>query len=229
MGSQQGARPTYNPPPPSRPLRSCSSPPIALFHPRLIWQWKAKESGERESPRDTAHLQTSHSCLSFPRLVTLSLYFALTSLSSPARPIFSSPQFCLRFNFSRLPSSYSRRETGSVQPGWCKTLCHFCFVLPTFFFLFCLNWSSSTFSVFFFCFWTYLKSKILLGMSPSQCQPHIRVSVWHTYEFFSSVWVSALMSETLQPLLHPYSHFYCFKSSFTWTFYSLEEEITQNM
>lgn len=98
MGSQQGARPTYTHPPRLSPLLPFL-PPIALFHPRLIWQRRRRRAGVTEG-----HCSSSNITLVplFPSLVTLSLYFALTSLSSP--------QFCLDFNSSPwFPSSPSHR------------------------------------------------------------------------------------------------------------------------
>lgn len=98
MGSQQGARPTYTHPPRLSPLLPFL-PPIALFHPRLIWQRRRRRAGVTEG-----HCSSSNITLVplFPSLVTLSLYFALTYLSSP--------QFCLDFNSSPwFPSSPSHR------------------------------------------------------------------------------------------------------------------------
>lgn len=84
---------------------------------------EAKESGERESPGDTARLQRSHSCLFSP--LSSPCLFALPSLPSPPRSLrSSSPQFCLHFNFSRLPPrlSHTGRETERTAAVMQRTL-----------------------------------------------------------------------------------------------------------
>ena len=161
MGSQRGARPTYN-------------LPFSPFSPRLLFLPShrsvpssfnlaagAKESGERESPRDTAHLQTSHSCLLPPSSPPRPLSRHLVSLLSPrlsllpARSRSSSPQFCLRFNFYPPPSSSSRWDPERTTPVMQDTLSFlFCTRL-----LFIWIWAHQFSMVSFI--WTYFTSRIL--------------------------------------------------------------------
>lgn len=150
MGSQRGARPTYN-------------LPFSPFSPQLLFlpyhrsvpssfnlAAGAKESGERESPRDTAHLQTSHSCLLPPSSPPLSCH--LVSLLCPrlsllpARSRSSSPQFCLRFNFLPASLAFLTLRSRAHNPGDARHLVIFVLRSASF----CLNLNSSDLNVFFF-------------------------------------------------------------------------------
>lgn len=92
---------------------------------------EAKESGS-ESHQGTLHIFKHHTF----RLLSPCL-FTLPSLLSPPRSLHSSsPHFCLRFNFSRLPCRpcLPHTERQGIQLRWCKAPCHFCFALLSCFF-----------------------------------------------------------------------------------------------
>lgn len=131
--------------PPSSPLPSAPVPSSRRSVPSSFnLAAEAKESGERESPRDTARLQTSRSRL-FPPPSSPCL-FTLPSLLSPPRSFVfistsSAPQ--------PPPAHFTHTDcTISVM----QTPCHFCLLCaPHFFFpLSCLNRNSST--LFFFLY-----------------------------------------------------------------------------
>lgn len=190
MGSQQGARPTYIPLVPS-PLCSCPSLPITPLHPRLIWQQRWRRAGVRVTEGRCSSSNITLIRL-FPRLVTLPSLLSLSSRSL----------LCLS---NWLPPSSSVFLTQSLQPRWCKTHCHFYYVL--YFVLFFSVWTGNhQLSRFFllhlniFKIWKYLwdyhQDKPSL-ICRSQC------------DTFTWVWISALMSDTLKPRPLPYFHFVC--------------------
>ena len=148
-------------PSPLSPLDSCSSPPIALFHPRLIWQPGRRRAGS-ESHRGTLLIFKHHTRASFllpppPRPLSRHLVSLLSPRLSllPARSRSSSPQFCLRFNFYPPHSSSSRWDPERTTPVMQDTLSFlFCTRL-----LFIWIWAHQFSMVSFI--WTYFTSRIL--------------------------------------------------------------------
>lgn len=123
-------------------------PPIALFHPRLIWQRRRRRAGARVTK---GHCSSSNITLMplVPHLVTLSLYFALTSLSLPARPV-PPPRSFVSVLTSPASLVFLPLGDGAWRTTWVMqdTLSFLLFCAPHFFFFFCQN--SSTLNVFFF-------------------------------------------------------------------------------
>lgn len=80
MGSQQGARPTYNLLPPRLPPRLLLPPPSLLFQPRLIWQQRRSGAG---APVTKGHCSSSKDTLMPPFPLPRHLVSLLCPHSSP--------------------------------------------------------------------------------------------------------------------------------------------------
>lgn len=141
-------------PSPLSPLDSCSSPPIALFHPRLIWQPGRRRAGS-ESHRGTLLIFKHHTHASFllpppppPPPLSRHLVSLLCPRLSllPARSRSSSPQFCLRFNFLPASLAFLTLRSRAHNPGDARHLVIFVLRSASF----CLNLNSSDLNVFFF-------------------------------------------------------------------------------
>lgn len=168
---------------------------------------EAKESGS-ESHQGTLPVFKHHTHASFSPLSSPCL-FILPSLLSPPPCSFVS---VLTSPASPASPRLSHAERQSVQPRWCKTPCHLCFVLPTLlFFFFSLNQNSSNLSIFSSAF--ELIWNLESYWDCHQGKPSLTyVSVCLFFFFFLSGY--PLMSVTLQPLPLLCSHFTCFRFFF---------------
>lgn len=195
----------YLQPPCSLSPRLLSLPPHHSLPSSFNLAAEAKESGS-ESHQGTLLVFKHHTHASPSR----SCHLALTAFS-PLHA-YSFPPPCSFVSVLTSPSSlvFLTLTDKSVQPWWCKTPCQFLFCAH-FGFFFCLNRNSSTLKVFYYFFLLHLnlfKIENTIG-NVNQDKPNlINGSLFDTF-FFSSVWISALMSDTLQPLPLSYSHFVC--------------------
>lgn len=215
MGSQQGARPTYNrlllPSPP--PLRLVS--PITLYHPHLIWQPRRRRAATTVTEGRCSSSNIPLMTL-FPSLITLSLCSALTY---PLLPCFLLPAILSWVLTSPPPFRLLTVRDGSYKPQRCKTPCQFCFVCPFF-----SSLSESELSTVFF--FTFPFELIWNLKSCWEChqdrQTQKWVSAWHTsFQPFSPLGLN-IHSDVRYPStpFHALILILCFRSGFTWTWHS---------
>lgn len=206
MGSQQGARPTYSLIPPSSPLLPLFLP-IALFHPRLIWQQRRRRAGVTKG-----HCSSSKDTL-MPLFFPPSHYFVsllcpdsilLLPPSAPPPPpcsfvvILTCPAFRVFFADKAHKSCDSRQLVSFAPPPPITHPTHL-FVWIQTFHLFVLSWEYEL-------IWN------LKYHWECQIRPHIESGfLFNSYMCFSYVWILHIdvWHTAPPPSLLMYSLYFC--------------------